>query len=235
MDSIEVVVFDWYATLGAPNEDDFWPRVPELISDAGGVVDRGALREWESAHPDLHEEQPASEEIYRQWQRDRLEHLFVRCGILEQPRTELLDYIDDRRYSRSFVVHDGVPDVLRALRRRGLRLGVCSNWDWGLDRHIQANSIAGLLDCVVCSAEVGRRKPHPSMFELVLGHAGASADRILFVGDNWTEDVGGATAAGMRTIHVATTAPCRVTDGHESVPCIADLTEVLTVLGPTRP
>lgn len=234
MDGIEVVVFDWYATLGAPNDEDFWPRIPELIERAGGVVDAGALREWESEHPALHEEQSASEATYRQWQRDRLEHLLLRCGIGEPGRGELLDHVDDQRYSRSFAVFDGVPDVLRELRRRDLRLGVCSNWDWGLDRHLQANGIAELLDFVVCSAEVGRRKPHPTIFELVLGHAGVDPDRILFVGDNWTEDVGGATAAGMRTIHVATATSCAMAGDHSSVPCIAELAELLTVVGPVR-
>ena len=158
---------------------------------AGGVVDQEALREWESGHPSLHVEESASEATYRQWQRDRLEHLFVRCGIDERARVALLDHIDELRYSRSFAVFDGVPAVLRELRRRGLTLGVCSNWDWGLERHLRANGIDDLLDFVVCSAEVGRRKPHPTMFELVLGHAAVAADRILFVGDNWAEDVGG--------------------------------------------
>lgn len=234
MDGIEVVVFDWYATLGAPNDEDFWPRIPELIERAGGVVDAGAVREWESEHPALHEEQSASEATYRQWQRDRLEHLLLRCGLGEPGRGGLLDHVDHQRYSRSFAVFDGVPDVLRELRRRDLRLGVCSNWDWGLDRHLQANGIAELLDFVVCSAEVGRRKPHPAIFELVLGHAGVDPDRILFVGDNWTEDVGGATAAGMRTIHVATATSCAMAGDHSSVPCIAELAELLTVVGPVR-
>jgi putative hydrolase of the HAD superfamily len=232
VDGIEVVVFDWYATLGAPNDEDFWPRVPELIEAAGGVVDRDALREWEREHPSLHEEQSSSEAIYRQWQRDRLEHLFVRCGIDAAARVELLDHVDDQRYTRAFAVFDGVPAVLRELRDRGLGLGICSNWDWGLDRHLRANGIAELLDFVVCSAEVGRRKPHPTMFDLVLHHAGAPADRVLFVGDNWVEDVGGASDAGMRTVHVATAAACAAPDDHGPVPCITDLAELLALVDP---
>ena len=233
MDGIDVVVFDWYATLGAPNDEDFWPRIPELVVAAGGVVDHDALREWELGHPSLHEEESASEATYRQWQRDRLEHLFERCGMDAPARVELLDHIDELRYSRSFAVFDGVPDVLHELRRRGLTLGVCSNWDWGLERHLRANGIADLLAFVVCSAEVGRRKPHPTMFELVLGHAAVAPDRILFVGDNWAEDVGGATAAGMRTIHVATAMRCAVAD-HAAVPCIVDLAELLAMVRSDR-
>ena len=112
MDGIDVVVFDWYATLGAPNDEDFWPRIPELIEGAGGVVDAGALREWESEHPALHEGQSVSEATYRQWQRDRLEHLFVRCGIGDPGRGELLDHVDDQHFAldhlATLVEADGV-------------------------------------------------------------------------------------------------------------------------------
>lgn len=37
-----VVVFDWYNTLAAPNPNDFWTRLPELISEAGGVPQEAA-------------------------------------------------------------------------------------------------------------------------------------------------------------------------------------------------
>ena len=51
------------------------------------------------------------------------------------------------------------------------------------------------------------------------------------VGDNWIEDVGGATAAGLRTVHVATATSCAVESGHGAVPCINRLEELLAMVG----
>lgn len=231
MDDISTVVFDWYATLGAPNDDDFWPRLPDLIERAGGVVDTAALQSWDVGHPSLHPGPSRSEETYRRWQRGRLEELFQRCELDEPGRSDLLDFIEDQRYRRSFEVFADVPDVLEELRRRGRSLGICSNWDWGLDRHLAANGIAEYFDFVVCSAEVGCRKPHPAIFAIVGDHADVDPHRIRFVGDNWGDDVCGATAAGMQPVHVTRLAECGVADDHGTVPCIGGLDELLDIPG----
>jgi hypothetical protein len=43
-------VFDWYNTLAPPNGDDFWSRLPELITGAGGTPDAQALHDWDEGH-----------------------------------------------------------------------------------------------------------------------------------------------------------------------------------------
>jgi putative hydrolase of the HAD superfamily len=224
----EAVVFDWYATLAAPNPDDFWPQIPERITGAGGVVDPEALRAW-GDHPLLHREHSTDEPTYQRWERGRMDELFTRCGIGEPARSELIERIEEERYGRDFTVFDGVPEVLAELRERGLVVGLCSNWDWDLARHLRANRIDDRLDFVVCSAISGHRKPHPAIFDEVVRLAGVPADRIVFVGDNWSADVEGATAAGMRAVHVATGDPCADLD-HGAVPCLADLRDVTRLL-----
>jgi HAD superfamily hydrolase (TIGR01509 family) len=223
------VVFDWYATLAAPNPDDFWNGIPELIQGAGGVVDPAALHEWEVAHPLVHVEQSADEPTYRAWQRARLDELFARSGLVDPSRRELVDRIEEVRYARSFTVFPGVPELLAELRGRGLTTGICSNWDWDLDRHLAANGIDDLLDVVVCSAVVGHRKPHPTIFQLVLDGVACPAGEVVFVGDNWAADVEAATAAGMRAVHVSTGDGCADLD-HGPVPCLDDVTGVVDLL-----
>ena len=53
------------------------------------------------------------------------------------------------------------------------------------------------LDAVALSAEVGKRKPHPAIFEAALAQVGVEAGEALMVGDRLREDVAGAQALGM--------------------------------------
>jgi putative hydrolase of the HAD superfamily len=95
-----------------------------------------------------------------------------------------------------------VIDVLTELRAKDVRLVLCSNWDWDLDRQIERSGLTELLDGRVSSAWVGARKPHRRMFAAALDVAGVEAGAALFVGDNWTADIEGARAAGLRAVHV---------------------------------
>ena len=55
--------------------------------------------------------------------------------------------------------------------------------------------------CVVDSHVVGVAKPDPAIFDHAASHfPGLDRDRIAYVGDSVTMDVGGATAAGLHPI-----------------------------------
>lgn len=215
------VVFDWYATLAAPHADDFWERLPELIEQAGGVPDAATLAE-RHAHPVEHRRYSTGEALYRDWQRRRLDDLFVRCGVHEPARSALLDHIDDVRYTRLFEVFDDVPGAVSRLKQQGVTVGICSNWDWDLDRHLAHNGLDDVFDFVVCSASVGYRKPHPAIFERVLARAGVAASEVTFVGDDWHDDVTGARTAGFTPVHISRSGTCPVAD-HDGVTCVTDL------------
>ena len=93
--------------------------------------------------------------------------------------------------------------MLESLRSRGLKLGLVSNaFDpgWLLRRDLQQMGIAERIDVAVFSSEVGKRKPHPDIFERALTALDASADESLFVGDRLFEDVRGAGELGMTTV-----------------------------------
>ena len=93
---------------------------------------------------------------------------------------------------------DALP-VLDSVRERGLRVGVISDWQRGLAHFCQELGIAGYLDLVVCSAEVGYEKPDPRLFEVVPERLGIAAGEILHVGDSGA-DVEGAEAAGFSAV-----------------------------------
>ncbi len=104
--------------------------------------------------------------------------------------------------------YDDVPDVLIELRRRGLVLAVCSNWDWDLERAVASVGLDGLVDAIVTSAQAGARKPHPRIFEHTLDRCGLAPAETLFVGDTWGPDVEGpGPRACGRSISTAPTRP----------------------------
>ena len=93
--------------------------------------------------------------------------------------------------------------LLESLRARGLRLGLVSNaFDpgWLLHRDLEQMGIAGRIDHAIFSSEVGKRKPHPEIFERALEALGVAPDEALFVGDRLYEDVRGAAQVGMTTV-----------------------------------
>lgn len=101
-----------------------------------------------------------------------------------------------------FVPFAEVPDALRALRARGLRLVVVSNWDVSLVAALDDAGLTPLLDAVVSSAEVGARKPAPAIFARALELAGVTAAEAVHVGDSAEYDVVGARAAGIEPVLV---------------------------------
>ena len=111
---------------------------------------------------------------------------------LDQPVT--VEHLIDSVRFRPF------PDVapaLGALRDRGMRLLVVSNWDSSLPEVLRRSGLGGAVDEVVTSAEVGSRKPDPAIFDAALKLAGCRGSEALHVGDTAEEDVAGARVAGI--------------------------------------
>jgi putative hydrolase of the HAD superfamily len=98
---------------------------------------------------------------------------------------------------------DSTHALLDSLRERGLRTGLVSNaFDpgWLLRNDLERMGIADRLDVAVFSSEVGKRKPHESIFTAALDALGIEGERAVFVGDRRFEDVRGAKQAGMTTV-----------------------------------
>lgn len=93
--------------------------------------------------------------------------------------------------------------LLESLRERGLKVGLVSNaFDpgWLLHRTLEQSGVAERLDFAVFSSEVGKRKPHPAIFERALEALDVRPEETLFVGDRLYEDVRGAAELGMKTV-----------------------------------
>jgi putative hydrolase of the HAD superfamily len=102
--------------------------------------------------------------------------------------------------NRVIEAYDDSPEVLRDLRARGIRLVICSNWDWDLREAIAEAGLTDAFDAVISSAWVGARKPHPRIYADALAAAEVAPNEALFVGDTWGPDVEGPLAAGIRAV-----------------------------------
>ena len=93
--------------------------------------------------------------------------------------------------------------LLDSLRERGLLTGLVSNaFDpgWLLHEDLARMALGERLDAAVFSSEVGKRKPHPAVFEAALDRLGVAPGDAVFVGDRRFEDVRGAKELGMTTV-----------------------------------
>jgi putative hydrolase of the HAD superfamily len=97
-------------------------------------------------------------------------------------------------------------DLLKALRARGLKVGVLSNTVWPRTEHERIFARDGLLDLIdgaVYTSEIPWTKPHPMAFRAALAAVGVAEPReAVFVGDRLFDDIHGAGSLGMRTILV---------------------------------
>ncbi len=109
--------------------------------------------------------------------------------------------------------------TLEALRKRGFRVGVVSNWDSRLFRLCDGLGVTRRVDFVLASAVEGCAKPRPGIFRKALKLAGVRPAEALHVGDSVQEDYAGARRAGLRAVLVCRRGPAP--RGVASVPSLA--------------
>ena len=127
-------------------------------------------------------------------------------------------------------VDPGAVGVLSLLGSRGIRRAICSNAPFPpemMRRQVETNGIGALMDAVVFSSMVGRRKPAPEMYEAALEAIGVAPGRALFVGNRVREDYEGPRWLGMRAVicsaHNSGPAPA----GIPSIASLGDLPALL--------
>jgi putative hydrolase of the HAD superfamily len=91
-------------------------------------------------------------------------------------------------------------ELLEALDRRGLKLGVASNFDSRLHTVVTGWTCLHLLSHRIVSSEVGWRKPAPEFFAAICDVTGLAPEQIAYIGDDWENDCQAARRAGMNAI-----------------------------------
>jgi putative hydrolase of the HAD superfamily len=96
-------------------------------------------------------------------------------------------------------IRPGTRESLLRLSDR-YRLAVISNADGKIADVLERCGIADCFLTITDSGLVGREKPHPAIFEAALRTMDAKPEQSLYVGDMYSIDYLGATAAGMQAI-----------------------------------
>ncbi len=197
---IEAVLFDWGGTLSVHSDVDLldmWreaarvlaPDDPEPVAAALLAAEDRWWRESVAAG----DRSGTTEQLVRSvaWQT----HLDVDAALQA--------YHDAWEPT---VAHDpaAVP-VLTALKDRGLRTGLLSNTHWPRDLHerwLREAGLLELLDVRLYTSGMSHMKPHREAFGALLDAVGVAPQAAVFVGDRLRDDVSGAQAVGMRTVHL---------------------------------
>ena len=95
----------------------------------------------------------------------------------------------------------GTKEMLELLKRR-YRLGLLSNFTHtpAATAVISRHALSPYFEVILISGEVGYRKPHPLVFQLLVDRLGVARQEIAFVGDDTEADIEGAQMAGLRPI-----------------------------------
>ncbi len=97
--------------------------------------------------------------------------------------------------------YDGIPELLAALRARGIRVAVVSNKFDAATKQLCARYFGELIEIAVGERAGIRKKPAPDTVFEVLRQLGMSADSAVYIGDS-DVDIDTARAAGMPCLSV---------------------------------
>ena len=200
------VLFDFSGTLFRIESAESWLRgglaeagivlaEPEVVETARALEVAGAL-------PGGTSPVRVPEEMAGAWAtRDESAelHRAVYTGLSRQvalPDPALHDLLYDRHMSpAAWRPYPDAGKVLRALRERGIAIGVVSNIGWDLRPVFREHGLDPYIDAYVLSYEHGVQKPDTRLFAAACAHLGAEPHRTLMVGDDRRAD-GGAAALG---------------------------------------
>ena len=232
---IDGVLFDYGRTLvtfAYPTAellrvlDQFRPKIEAALGVAAPEAEtilHGVLLPLEEYIGSMSEDEVDYMDVYRE--------VWHRAG-LRRPDGRLHEILDaeQRCWDHAVSVDPEAFALLRWLRDRGVRRGICSNAPFPpemMRRQVETNGLAELVDATVFSSEVGRRKPAPELYQAALQAIGTEAQRTLFAGDRVREDYEGPVALGMRAVVVTAHAEDESRDGIPTVRSLADLQDLL--------
>lgn len=193
---IRGVLFDWGDTLFSP------PDAASVIVSA--AKDRGVLIDPERARAlwaELWEIGKMPEELAKGRDLSADAHREIWTGLFERANaavpgiaTTLYERVMD---PRAWIPYPDTEPTLRALRVRGIKVGIVSNVPQDLRPIFAVHALQDLVDAFTHSFEVGVEKPDPAIFLRACERLGTKPEETIMVGDHPVADAG-ALKAGLR-------------------------------------
>jgi putative hydrolase of the HAD superfamily len=99
-----------------------------------------------------------------------------------------------------WIIYPETLTTLEMLKTLEIELAIISNFDSRLYSVLQALGIAHWFQSVTISTQVGAAKPDAKIFEVAIAKHPYLPTQAWHVGDSWSEDYEGSTAAGLQGI-----------------------------------
>jgi 2-haloalkanoic acid dehalogenase type II len=211
---------------------ELWPPVAARFAERypGFDPDEFLSRSYEFA--DRHYELLLNGEIdYDTYRRDYVSHGLEPWGELDdelfaaysEARTRSVDLIE--------LFEDAV-ETIRALRVRGLKIGILTNGPSDLQRRkLRRIGIEQEVDAVAVSEEIGASKPDPQAYERAVAMLGLQPAEVAMVGDHVVNDVAGALAAGLAAAVWVERRPGELPEGAHLARELAEVPKLLGLNG----
>jgi putative hydrolase of the HAD superfamily len=145
---------------------------------------------------------PLSVQDQTRWWKDVVHRVFSEVGMVDNFDQFFTEVYDKFRDSQGWTLFPETIEVLEDLKRRGLKLGVNSNFDSRAYSVMDSLGIRKFFDAVTLSSETGFCKPDPEIFEAAVQALGVAASEVLLVGDSPHDDVEAAIQAGLSAVLV---------------------------------
>ena len=207
--AIQAVFFDVGYTMLAPH-----PSIEDVVmkvcAERGTPVDKSCLeshmphaeatlRGMVRSNPWTWSEDSAIEMVWRAYFTDLLRPCLSRLSRKDLAAcAEAVRVVFEQ--ASSYALFPDVLPVLGALYKRGVTLGIISDWGISLGLILRHHDLIQYFKFAVVSAAVRLSKPDPELFQTALRRADAIADYTLHIGDSYPLDVLGARAAGITPV-----------------------------------
>ena len=203
---IKAVFFDMYGTLAGfrPSRYEiqsqacapFGVQVTQEGITAGYASADAYMAQQNSVYPIRLRSPEEKDRFFSEYER----LILVRAGadVTAEQALDIWRAIGEVKYG--LAAFDDVAPVMDVLAARGLVIGMITNIDRDGVELAAGLGLAGRLDVIVTSGEVGADKPSPRIFVEALRRAGVEAGQAVHVGDQPASDVDGALAAGISAV-----------------------------------
>jgi putative hydrolase of the HAD superfamily len=121
-------------------------------------------------------------------------------------------------------------DTLKKLKSTGLGIGLISNWNETARDVLNDTEIKPLLDHIVISSELQIEKPDQRIFEHALELNGVPAEKSLYVGDNYYDDVIGSRKVGMDAILINPFDRKGIEEITDEIPVISNIKDLIPTI-----
>ena len=230
---IKVITFDFYNTLVK-----FWPPLEDIQQGCcwklGLNVTKDGIRRGYSRADILFNRANEEEPLSLRSPDRRLDFFTEYEGlILETAGVPVTESLARQLWQmaiavpKEFAPFEDTVSSLHSLREQGYCLGVITNLRADLGPLVQKAGLEGMLDFTVTSAQVGKEKPHPPIFQEALKRANASPGEVMHVGDQVRSDVAGARAMGMHAALLDRGGWHEPVDGCPKLSGLADLVSLM--------